>query len=150
MKKENNERVRWLEEEEEAALRAVIREKSPEREPEFDLALHTGMRWSEQLPQTALGEREHAYGREHRNWWKAALKESKVQDFHWHDIRHTFASRLAMEGVNDATLQTLGRWKEPKMIRRYAYLSQQHLAEAIERIGAHSTTLFTTSKAGSL
>jgi len=125
MRKENNERVRWLEEEEEVALRAVIQERFPEREPEFDLALHTGMRWSEQyrklrwenvnvklrfltIPRSKSGKLRRvqlnkealaaleklrglagtedlvcpkAYGREHRNWWKAALKESMVRDF---------------------------------------------------------------------
>ncbi len=52
-----------------------------------------------------------------------------------------------MGGVNDVTLQALGRWKEPKMIRRYAHLSQEHLAQAIEKIGSESPTLFTTPKA---
>jgi integrase len=47
-RKENNERVRFLDEPEELAVRAKIRELYPEREPEFDLALHTGMRRGEQ------------------------------------------------------------------------------------------------------
>jgi hypothetical protein len=41
-------------------------------------------------------------------------------------------------------MQALGRWKEPKMIQRYAHLSDKHLAEAVEKIGQDSTTLFTT------
>ena len=45
-----------------------------------------------------------------------------------------------MNGVNDITLQALGRWKEPKMIRRYAHLSQEHLADAIEQIGSEVPT----------
>jgi hypothetical protein len=48
LKKENNERVRFLETEEEIALRKAMRKLCPEREAEFDLALYTGMRWSEQ------------------------------------------------------------------------------------------------------
>lgn len=48
MRKEDNERVRWLEPEEEAAIRAAIQKLCPEREPEFTLAVKTGMRWSEQ------------------------------------------------------------------------------------------------------
>jgi hypothetical protein len=47
---------------------------------------------------------------------------------------NTFASKLAMSGVNDRSLQALGRWKEPKMIQRYAHLSPQHLREAVEKI----------------
>jgi hypothetical protein len=47
-RKENNERVRFLDDEEETVLRSKIREMYPLRESEFDLALHRGMRRSEQ------------------------------------------------------------------------------------------------------
>ena len=47
-KTENNGRVRFLSREEEENLRQVIRQKSPEHEPELDLALNTGLRLSEQ------------------------------------------------------------------------------------------------------
>jgi len=63
-----------------------------------------------------------------------------------HTFRHTFAPRLGMKGVNDITLQALERWKEPKMIRRYAHLSQEHLADAIEQIGSEVPTRVTTQK----
>jgi integrase len=46
--KENNERVRFLDDEEEVKLRTKIRESHARREAEFDLALHTGMRRGEQ------------------------------------------------------------------------------------------------------
>ena len=84
-----------------------------------------------------------------RTAFTLACERAKLRDVTPHTLRHTFASRLGMAGVNDVTLQRLGRWKEPKMIRRYAHLSQEHLADAIEKIGSHSTTLFTTSKAAS-
>ena len=48
LKRENNARVRFLDEVEEATLRAKIRELHPKLEPEFDLANHTGMRRGEQ------------------------------------------------------------------------------------------------------
>jgi hypothetical protein len=47
-RKENNIRVRFLEADEETAPRAKIRKLCPEHEPEFDLALHTGLRRNEQ------------------------------------------------------------------------------------------------------
>jgi integrase len=67
-----------------------------------------------------------------------------------HILRHTFASRLAMAGVDIRTLQELGGWKEIKMVERYAHLSTQHKAEAIGKM-AHPTsedspTVFTTPK----
>ena len=54
-----------------------------------------------------------------------------------------------MAGINNLTLQKLGRWKKPKMILRYAHLSEEHLADAMEKIGVHSTTLFATRKLSS-
>ncbi len=51
LQRENNERVRYLnqfQECEEEALRNAVSNLCPEKEPEIDLALHTGMRWSEQ------------------------------------------------------------------------------------------------------
>jgi len=75
-----------------------------------------------------------------------ACERAKLSGVTPHTLRHTFASRLGMAGVSNVTLQKLGRWKEPEMILRYAHLSQEHLAEAIEKIGKNSTTLFTTKK----
>jgi integrase len=68
-----------------------------------------------------------------------ACGHAHIQGASPHTLRHTFASRLAMAGVNDRTLQSLGRWQQPKMIMRYAHLSEQHLAESIERIGQGKT-----------
>lgn len=43
-----------------------------------------------------------------RKWFEAARDKAKVKDFHWHDCRHTFCSRLAMAGVH---LKTFKRWQ---------------------------------------
>lgn len=55
LQKENNERVRYLnqfekkgKESEETRLREAVRKFAPGKEPEIDLALHTGIRWGEQ------------------------------------------------------------------------------------------------------
>ncbi len=53
-----------------------------------------------------------------------------------------------MSGAGNRTLKELGRWKTAEMIDRYAHLSQEHLAQALERIGSsepHFTTGFTTT-----
>ena len=49
-------------------------------------------------------------------------------------LRHTFASRLAMAGVDFRTIQALGGWKSLALVERYSHLSPRHLAEAVERI----------------
>ncbi|MHB1926916.1 MAG: tyrosine-type recombinase/integrase [Leptospirillum sp.] len=61
-----------------------------------------------------------------------AVKKAGLDPFRFHDLRHTFASRLAMNGANDRTLQTLGGWKTPRMLLRYSHLGPSHLQEAVE------------------
>jgi integrase len=64
----------------------------------------------------------------------AALSRAGIEDFRFHDLRHTFASRLAMEGVDLLAIQELGGWKDLSMVRRYSHLSPSHRREAIERL----------------
>jgi site-specific recombinase XerD len=70
-----------------------------------------------------------------RHWWeKAVLTESEVKDFHWHDLRHTFASRLVMNGVDICTVSKLLRHGNVATSQRYAHLSDAHLQDAVERL----------------
>jgi site-specific recombinase XerD len=54
----------------------------------------------------------------------------------WHALRHTFASRLVIAGVDLRTVQELGGWRTLSMVQRYAHLSPGHLVAAVERIVA--------------
>jgi len=54
----------------------------------------------------------------------------------WHALRHTFASRLVAAGVDLRTVQELGGWRTLSMVQRYAHLSPDHLAAAVEKIVA--------------
>ena len=75
----------------------------------------------------------------------AACRRAKLTDVTPHVLRHTFASRLVMNGADLRTVQELGGWKSMSMVERYAHLSDQHKAEAVELIGRKNfTTLFTT------
>jgi site-specific recombinase XerD len=49
-------------------------------------------------------------------------------------LRHTFASRLVMAGVDLRTVQELGGWSALELVQRYTHLSPGHKAEAVERI----------------
>jgi integrase len=53
-----------------------------------------------------------------------------------HSLRHTFASRLVVAGVDLRTVQELGGWRTLSMVQRYAHLAPDHLAAAVEKIGA--------------
>ena len=61
--------------------------------------------------------------------WKNCLKEAGIENFRWHDLRHTWASWLIQSGVPMAVLKELGGWQDAKMVERYAHLSSEHLAE---------------------
>lgn len=67
-----------------------------------------------------------------RRAFDRAVKVSGLTPFRFHDLRHTFASRLAMQGANDRTIMALGGWKSPRMLDRYAHLSPAHLWQAVE------------------
>jgi integrase len=64
----------------------------------------------------------------------AAVADAQIEDFRFHDLQHTFASRLAMEGVDLLTIKELGGWKTLSMVQRYAHLSPGHRHTAIERL----------------
>jgi integrase len=66
--------------------------------------------------------------------WHNLLTDAKIVDFHWHDLRHHFASRLVMEGVDLNRVRDLMGHKTIAMTLRYAHLAPEHTAEAVERI----------------
>jgi integrase len=58
----------------------------------------------------------------------------RLDGFTWHCLRHTFASRLAMAGVDLLVIKELGGWKTLSMVSRYAHLAPGRLREGIERL----------------
>ncbi|MEK6801906.1 MAG: site-specific integrase [Nitrospirota bacterium] len=64
----------------------------------------------------------------------AACKLAKLAGVTLHTLRHSFASRLAMAGVDLRTIQDLGGWSDLSMVMRYSHLSPNHKREAIEKI----------------
>lgn len=180
-KRENNIRIRYLDQfapDEEARLRNAIAARFPGHLPEFDLALNTGMRLSEQygltwdrinlvrkmltVPPSKYGEARgvplnaaalaalqtlDARGRvgswvmanpqgermrTPRKWFEAAVKAAGIRELTWHCLRHTFASRLVMMGVDLRTVQELMGHKDIRMTCRYAHLAPGHKLGAVE------------------
>ncbi|GMU56465.1 MAG: hypothetical protein AMXMBFR33_56110 [Candidatus Xenobia bacterium] len=61
-----------------------------------------------------------------------ACKKAGLKNFRWHDLRHTFCSRLAMAGCSLATIQALAGHKTITVTQRYAHLSPEHNRAAME------------------
>ncbi len=66
--------------------------------------------------------------------WKEALKRAGIEDFRWHDLRHTWASWHVQAGTPLQVLQELGSWETVEMVRKYAHLSSDHLAPYVDRM----------------
>jgi integrase len=62
----------------------------------------------------------------------SALKKSGIEPLRFHDLRHTFATRLAQAGVDLYTIQKLGRWKSISMVTRYAHHYPESLRAGVE------------------
>jgi len=66
--------------------------------------------------------------------WKKSLKRAGIESFRWHDLRHTWASWHVQAGTPLHVLQELGGWESVEMVRRYAHLSSEHLADYVDRL----------------
>jgi integrase len=75
---------------------------------------------------------------DHRNFYgrvyQPALVTAKLPSVTWHTLRHTFASRLAMNGQAPSTIAALLRHSGTDLVSRYAHLSPTHLQRALEGV----------------
>ncbi|MBZ5700290.1 MAG: tyrosine-type recombinase/integrase [Acidobacteriia bacterium] len=76
--------------------------------------------------------------RDWRDWLFDAAKKAGVENFHWHDLRHTFASRLVMAGVDIRTVQELLGHKSIVQTMRYAHLSADHRKAAVAKMNVEA------------
>ena len=185
-RREDNNRVRFLTEEEEKNLRKVTIAKWPLHIDEFDLAINTGLRKGSQysltwdmvdfrgrmlnIPRTkneeplhvplndaavaalrVVHDRGDGRGRvfqsaktgepleNGRHWFDDAVMKAGIKNFRWHDLRHTFASRLRMKGAPLEDIADLLGHKSLTMTRRYAHLGPNKLHEIVSLLGASAT-----------
>lgn len=69
-----------------------------------------------------------------RRSWFTAIRRAKIEDFRFHDLRHSAASELAMNGVSMVAIAEILGHKTLQMVKRYAHLSESHTAEVLERM----------------
>ncbi|OGW60052.1 MAG: hypothetical protein A2V83_11140 [Nitrospirae bacterium RBG_16_64_22] len=101
------------------AVLTLFKEKARVRSLKTDLVFH-----SEAHTPIDLGNLRRAFGK--------AIKKAKVGDFHFHDLRHTFATRLVQAGVDMYKVQRLLGHKTPTMTQRYAHHSTESLRDGVE------------------
>lgn len=69
-----------------------------------------------------------------------AVRLSGVRHFRLYDLRHTFATRAAMAGVDLVTLAAMLGHSRIQMVLRYAHPTQEHQAKAMKRVEAYNQT----------
>lgn len=69
-----------------------------------------------------------------RTAWENALTRAGIENFRFHDLRHTAASYLAMNGASLAEIAEVLGHKTLQMVKRYAHLSEAHTADVVERM----------------
>ena len=69
-----------------------------------------------------------------RKAWMTALRAASIEDFTFHDCRHSAASELAMNGASLHEIAAVLGHKTLAMVQRYAHLSEQHTVSVVERM----------------
>ncbi|HEY7492791.1 MAG TPA: site-specific integrase [Candidatus Tectomicrobia bacterium] len=94
------------------------------------------MAWREQAPEMAVvfpGRTNERLDNVTKAW-KGVLKTAGITHFTFHDLRHTFACKLAMAGVPLNSIRELLGHADLTMTIRYAHLAPDHKAEAVEKL----------------
>jgi len=78
-----------------------------------------------------LIQKQEANIRNIKSAFTVALRKAQIHNFHFHDLRHTFASHLVMAGVDLTTVKELLGHKDIKMTLRYSHLAPEHKQKAV-------------------
>ena len=70
--------------------------------------------------------------RSFRTSFERAVRRAGIQDFTFHDLRHTFASRLVMKSADLPTVKALMSHKKSEMTLQYTHLSSDHKRRAVD------------------
>lgn len=66
--------------------------------------------------------------------WENAIKRARINDFKFHDLRHSAASYLAMNGATLAEIAEILGHKTLSMVKRYSHISEEHTSKVVERM----------------
>lgn len=108
----------------------------PHSVPLNDMALSVLHKQIGKHPSRVFTFRGEPVGQVNTKAWTAALKRAGIEDFRWHDLRHTFATWHRQAGTPTHELQRLGGWKTGAMVERYAHVAPEALQGAANRLDA--------------
>ncbi|MCH8979256.1 MAG: site-specific integrase [Armatimonadetes bacterium] len=97
----------------------VLRKMSKVRRLDTDLILASAKSTKARFPQKA---------------WERALEAARIEDYRWHDNRHSAASYLAANGATLAELAEVLGHKTLAMVKRYSHLTEQHTSKVVARM----------------
>jgi site-specific recombinase XerD len=101
-------------------------------------ALDVLQRWQEQTKDTGLvfSNTDGSLIASVKTGWLKLLDDAKISEFRWHDMRHTFASKLVQRGVDLVVVRDLLGHADFSLTLRYAHLEPKQKAEAVARLAA--------------
>ena len=73
---------------------------------------------------------------DNKKWWQAALDLAKIQNYRWHDNRHTFCSRLVQAGVHLKVVQEAAGHASIASTMRYAHFAPSQVVDAMAVLNA--------------
>ncbi len=91
-----------------------------------------GGEWVFPAPHGACYSRVHV-----SRMWREAARAAGLMDFAFHDLRHHGSTMALNAGFTGDVVQELGRWKTPKMMRRYAAVTSKTLRAAAEAVAGN-------------
>jgi integrase len=68
---------------------------------------------------------------DNKKWFGSALRRAKIKNFRWHDLRHSFCSRLAQSGASLKVIQEAAGHKTIQMAARYSHMDQRTMRDAM-------------------
>lgn len=83
----------------------------------------------------------------YKHWFKPAVAKAGLKKFTWYCLRHTFASRLTMAGVDLRTIADLMGHANIQQTMRYAHLAPSHKLSAVEKLMTAPTSTITDTEA---
>jgi site-specific recombinase XerD len=86
--------------------------------------------------------------RDMRSWFEDGVRAAGIVNFRWHDLRHTFASTLVINGVHLRNVQELLGHKSIVTTMKYAHLSSGHLREAVEKMNDEEAETMSKKSSG--